>query len=640
MLVPCAATVLWCIAASVSTSASASLWTVSDLIADRELLLTNISVPGWNSSMASGDPCVLTVMSDQAAALIIDSQSHVFMAHGRAGSGKFLAAAHNGWFSFETEGSPNLAQFWKNALNWGRATTAPAPRVGCFPECPSVAASIQASSAYFAVDGDVTQFAKSDVKANSSVFDTVDVLFVTALDIGQDSDTAYHVAAVRSWLEAGGTAIVVSIDWVWVKYDSGLPSNDPANLLLESYGVLFDDASVSSPTTSVTADIYTANPYYDVKDLAGDIGAIDFTNTSSASYTKFATIASNVKNSLYGVLNTSSEFGAALLNLSAVCTIDVDWTILLISSTDFKRRSCSGLLYGLRNHLPIASHPLVQAAAAWPGVATSSVPLVTKSWTLNPTHTKWLSTQLYVTAGTSVSVTYCPPQPYGFIDMVTVAGVQIGTTQDEIRFLIIHEYSADWYLDGACQSLNVTSYFGGLLFLDIGRTGNLGSVNVTGNLADAPYFDGTQTVDAWNASLQTTQAFYSEMEFNGIIFSYPTFLMKQAPCSTSPAAVKAFFDELLPQYFNLSGETSRIYKERLNLDRDISAGGYHSGYPIQGYAIAWWIGADFPSRICMMRKSIYETDVLNPDGEFWGYVHELGHNFQKAAWTTMESNTE
>ncbi|KAJ1550259.1 hypothetical protein HK405_001025, partial [Cladochytrium tenue] len=307
--------------------------------------------------MASGDPSVLTVMSDQAAALIVDSQSHitkplnrakdVFMAHGRAGTGKFLAAAHNGWFSFETEGSPNLAQFWKSALNWGRATTAPAPRVGCFPECPSIAASIQASSAYFTVDGDVTQFAKSDVKANSS------------------ADTAYDVAAVRSWLEAGGTAVVVSIDWVWVQYDSGLLSNDPANLLLKSYGVLFDDVSVSSPTTSVTTDIYTTNLYYDVKDLAGDIGAIDFTNTLSASYTKFATIASNVKNSLYGVLNTSSEFGAALLNLSTICTIDVDWTILPIhrqtsraaparaSSTAFATTSRSPLTLSCRRQPPV-----------------------------------------------------------------------------------------------------------------------------------------------------------------------------------------------------------------------------------------------------------------------------------------------
>ncbi|KAJ1553970.1 hypothetical protein HK405_006380, partial [Cladochytrium tenue] len=63
-------------------------------------------------------------------------------------------------------------------------------------------------------------------------------------------------------------------------------------------------------------------------------------------------------------------------------------------------------------------------------------------------------------------------------------------------------------------------------------------------------------------------------------------------------------------------------------------------YPIQGYAVAWWIGADFSSPICMMRKSIYDTDVLNPDGEFRAYVHELGHNFQKPAWTQMENNVE
>ncbi|KAJ1554595.1 hypothetical protein HK405_004604 [Cladochytrium tenue] len=624
-----------------ASSATVTLVSPSILVSDRSSLLTNITISSWDSSMISGaSPCDLTLLSSQIAALLVDSKPRVYMAHGRAGAGKFIAATHNGWFSFSISSLPSLAQFWRNSLYWGRTT---APRVGCFPACSSIATNIQANSTFYSINGTVTQFSKSVVKANSSAFNAVDVLYVTPLDIGYDSDTSYHIETLRSWLEGGGTMIVAAIGWVWVDYDSGTSLNDPANLLLQQYGVYFGTTSYGTPTTSVAADIYTANAYYDVKNLTDNTTAIDFTNTSSTSYTKFAAIASSVKSSKYITLNASSEYRLALLNLSSVCTSAVNWTVLPIASTDYKRRSCSGLLYGLRNYLPIVSHPLVQAAVAWPGVPTSSVPLVTKSWTLNPTHTKWLSTQLYVTAGTSVKVTFCPTIALnGTVNTTAVSGIQIGSTLDELtttdawaRFPLIHETSSDWVIDGSCQSINITSYFGGLLFLNIAKAGSLGSVNVTGNLADAPYFDGTQTVEAWNASLQTTQAFYSEMEFNGIIFTYPTFLMKQAPCSTSPAAVKAFFDELIPQYFNLSGETSRPYKERLNLDRDISAGGYHAGY-----AIAWWIYSDFPSRICMMRKSIYETDVLNAAGEFWAYVHELGHNFQKAAWTTMESNTE
>ncbi|KAJ1546820.1 hypothetical protein HK405_006829, partial [Cladochytrium tenue] len=473
----------------------------SVLASDRSSLLTNISVSGWDSSMNSGSyPCDLTLLSSQIAALLVDSKPRVYMAHGRAGAGKFIAATHNGWFSLSTSSLPSLAQFWRSSLYWGRTT---APRVGCFPACSSIATNIQANSTFYSINSTVTQFSKSAVKANSSAFNAVDVLYVTPLDIGYDSDASYYVATLRSWLEGGGTMIVAAIGWVWVDYDSGTSLNDPANLLLQQYGVYFGTTSYSTPTTSVAADIYTANAYYDVKNLTDNTTAIDFTNTSSTSYTKFAAIASSVKSSKYIILNA------------------MNWTVLPIASTDYKRRSCSGLLYGLRNYLTIVSHPLVQAAVAWPGVPTSSVPLVTKSWTLNPTHTKWLSTQLYLTAGTSIKVTFCPTAALnGIVNTLAVAGIQIGSTHDEItttdawaRFPLFHEASSGWVIDDSCRSINITSYFGGLLFLNIAKAGSLGSVNLTSNLADAPSFNGTQTVEARNASLQTIQAFYSEMEF-------------------------------------------------------------------------------------------------------------------------------
>ncbi|KAJ1555924.1 hypothetical protein HK405_010496, partial [Cladochytrium tenue] len=240
------------------------------------------------------------------------------------------------------------------------------------------------------------------------------------------------------------------------------------------------------------------------------------------------------------------------LNLSSVCTIGVNWTVLPIETTDNKRRACSGLLYGLRNYLPIASHPLVKAAATWPGISASTIPVTSKTWLLNPTHTRWLSTQLYVTAGTSLNVTFCPTVPLnGTTDTSALAGVQIGSTTDELtksdswnRFPIIHEFSVEWLPTGACQSLNVTSYFGGLLFLDIAEQGSLGSVTVRGSVTTAPYYNGSQTVADWNASLQTTKSLYGEMEFNGIAFTYPLFLIKQPPCSSKPADVKTFFDKV------------------------------------------------------------------------------------------------
>jgi hypothetical protein len=61
--------------------------------------------------------------------------------------------------------------------------------------------------------------------------------------------------------------------------------------------------------------------------------------------------------------------------------------------------------------------------------------------------------------------------------------------------------------------------------------------------------------------------------------------------------------------------------ERYCVDRQISAGYMHSGYPIM-------TGDD-------VAKTFVDLNVLRgPDGNrAWGFYHELGHNFQKSDWT-------
>ncbi|KAI9354807.1 peptidase M60-like family-domain-containing protein [Zopfochytrium polystomum] len=642
-------------ASSTSPTATATTTPVVTALAnDRKALLQGVDESSWATAVATGAaPGSISIYSDQVAALLTDASAHVYIAHGRAGSGKFVAATHNDLLLFQLTRFPQLGQFWKNSLNLGRTT---APKVGCFPSesCGSIANNIQANSSFYGISGSVTQISKSDLKANSNVLSAVDVLYVDTLAIGKDADTTNHISALRTWLQSGGTVITAAIDWVWTDIKGGQTSDDPTNLLFQPYGAYFEYSVNSSPKTKLTADIYDASAYYAVRDLAANPGSIDFSNPNSTTYIKFASIGSGIKRSDRKFLDSFPLFKNTLLQLSTVCTDGVDWTVLPIAKNDYKRRSCTGLLQGLRNSLPLASHPLLQSASTWPGVPSTAISPTTKTWSVTTAYTKWLSTRLYATAGASVSVRFCPS---GSADLSSITGVQIGSTTDEVardnddwnRFPIIHEYSKDWVADGACKSLNVSTYFGGLIYLDVAKAGSLGDVTVTGSVTPAPYYDGSQSNDEWKKSLDTTKAFYAELEFNGIIFSYPVFLMKQEPCSTKPDAVKTFFDKLMGRYFELCGETSRPYKERLNLDRDISVGGLHAGYPIQGYAIAWWIGSDYASKICVMRNSVYEMDGTQlggdffsnqGDGYFWGYVHELGHNFQKAAWTDMESNTE
>ncbi|KAI9321147.1 hypothetical protein DFJ73DRAFT_922862 [Zopfochytrium polystomum] len=541
---------------------------------DRRTLLQNVTTSTW-TSVAPPQSILgaISIFSDQVAPLLVDSSSRhkAYIAHGRAGLGKFIAAAHNDLFSFDLAKIPQLAQFWKNSLWWGRAA---APKVGCFPNtqssvCPKVAYSIQMNSSFYSISGPVTQFSKDDLKQNSKALSAVDVLYVDALKIGLDSlenpldaDTSFYVSALRSWLESGGTIVAVAIDWK----------------MLDSLPIF--------------------------------------------------------KNDLQQIVQT-------------VCTNGVNWTVLPITKEDYRRRNCTGLQYGLRNSSPFASQSLLQSASNFPGVPQAAVPRTTKTGAFTTAFTKWISTRLYVTAGTTVSVRFCPSSP---ADLTSIAGVQ---------------YSSDWIIEGGCKSLNVTSYFGGLLYFDVVKAGSLGNVTVSGNLAAVPFYDGSQTLDQWRSSLTSSQAFYAELDFNGITLSYPINIMRKEPCASQPDAIKAFFDQviealiptlaflltfdpnenkLLPRYFDLSGENSRPYKERFNIDEDIGSGGYHAGYSIQG------VEAN-ATKLCIMHKSIYETDAFNmprdfsePQGDltFWSFVHEIGHNFQQRPWATiaMEGNSE
>jgi hypothetical protein len=67
----------------------------------------------------------------------------------------------------------------------------------------------------------------------------------------------------------------------------------------------------------------------------------------------------------------------------------------------------------------------------------------------------------------------------------------------------------------------------------------------------------------------------------------------------------------------LSGQTNRTSPERFVLDRQISAGYMHSGYPI----MAWLDQSGKVANLESLKKGN------------WGIFHELGHNHQRPDWT-------
>ncbi|KAI8621060.1 peptidase M60-like family-domain-containing protein [Chytriomyces sp. MP71] len=333
------------------------------------------------------------------------------------------------------------------------------------------------------------------------------------------------------------------------------------------------------------------------------------------------------------------------------CITDLKWTAYPILATDVRRRTCSKPVYALRHVLPLGPdgvHPLVPAAAVWPGVlgGFGTAPVVTREWTVRTDVTKWLSSGLYVAPGGQVQVRFCPAATVakGGVDMDSIVGVQIGSCADTLwdvtkedwkRFPAISEYATVWVPDGdSCQSLKTTAHFGGLLYLDLARKGLLGKVTVSGNVVQAPRYNGAMSTQEWNQALDTTSAPYGEMEFNEMVLSYPVSFLKQSNCYSQPKEMKTFYDKLMPEYTKLSSE-KRSFKERLNVDLHLSTGDgtLHSGYPIQ---FPTYVD---PGELCAFKRPTNETEDVT-ETSIWGLFHEIGHNYQQEGWSYFQNTTE
>ncbi|TPX57544.1 hypothetical protein CcCBS67573_g09238 [Chytriomyces confervae] len=369
----------------------------------------------------------------------------------------------------------------------------------------------------------------------------------------------------------------------------------------------------------------------------------DLARPTSATYKEFVSVA----DALFDVDADGGRFPTTVTSVAvplaqSVCITGVQWSEFPIAISDSRRRVCAKLLHALRRDIPLngTAHPLVQAAAVWPGVPDASVPVTTKTWTLNSKFTKWQSSGLYIFPGSDVKVQFCPGVG---VDATSIVGVQIGSTTDTLwdvkdadweRFPATTEYGKYWVKDGAaCQYMTIKSLFGGLLFLDTQIAGNLGSITVSGNITPSPLYTGGMSVSDWQKMLDGTVSPFGEMEFEGIILSYPTAILRKSTCASNPAEMKSFYDKLMPEYYKLSGEPLRPYKERINVELQLSVGWMYAGYPIQAHNIT------DVQELCIHKQSIYETETINPVNN-WGYYHELGHNFQKDSWTDYLDQTE
>ncbi|XP_031236690.1 TRPM8 channel-associated factor 3 [Mastomys coucha] len=172
---------------------------------------------------------------------------------------------------------------------------------------------------------------------------------------------------------------------------------------------------------------------------------------------------------------------------------------------------------------------------------------------------------------------------------------------------------------------SISWLYGGLLYIMVPDKYNQDNVSVTiSGAVSAPYFRlGKTTQEEWTNLIKYSKAPWGELATDNIILTIPTVNLKVLQ---DPYPLLQLWDKMVKAVAKLAARPFPFQRaERVVLDKQISFGFLHSGYPIMGL-------------ISIVEGIISEYKIRSRG--IWGVIHELGHNRQKPGWTFPPHTTE
>ena len=253
------------------------------------------------------------------------------------------------------------------------------------------------------------------------------------------------------------------------------------------------------------------------------------------------------------------------------------------------------------------------AAVDFPGTPPPDAPRVERTITVNTAIPRWHSTGLYAAPGDLITVTV--PADAASAKLAVRIGCHKDTLWSEKipAWKRVPEITRSFPLAGAVT--HAANAFGGPIYIEVPAGCPLGEVKVTiQNAVAAPLFElGKTDLQTWKDQLRNDPAPWAELVSSNLAISLPSASVRHLD---NPDAVLQFWDRVVAAEDEFSGQTNRTSPERFVLDRQISAGYMHSGYPIMA-----WLDQS---------EKVADLDALLKGN--WGFFHELGHNHQRPEW--------
>ena len=161
--------------------------------------------------------------------------------------------------------------------------------------------------------------------------------------------------------------------------------------------------------------------------------------------------------------------------------------------------------------------------------------------------------------------------------------------------------------------------FGGLFYVEVPADAGLGSISVeiAGAVAAPRFVLGETAPVAWSNEIRHAPAPWAEIVGRNMIVTTDA---REVRGLDDPAAVAETWDRVLDLNAELAAWPTRARSspERFVVDRQISMGYMHAGYPLMAHLD--------------QQANLVSAEHLRSEDN-WGFFHEVGHNHQAADWT-------
>lgn len=283
----------------------------------------------------------------------------------------------------------------------------------------------------------------------------------------------------------------------------------------------------------------------------------------------------------------------------------------------------------LNQTLPAGSMYSIPAAADYPGAVPEDAERVTHDLTIDGTYRGWLSgrgagfsgakemrpTGVYAAPGERITVSV--PSKLAGEGFEVIIGSYKGSVEKKDDWRRHLQLMTKFPVTG--RTTEASNGLGGLVNIRVPNGADYDEIEITieGGVRAPLYIDGVTDLDEWKKTIRKHPAPWAEIVGKRMILALPSDHIRDL---NNPDEVIAVWNGIIETCAQLVGVDRDNYRaERVVFDRQISAGGMHSGYPFAAH-----LGKDSIQAV--------DASALKSEGN-WGFFHELGHNHQHDLWS-------